>query len=462
MTTLMHRYKQDKISRETSSDTTSVKVLLKKRPRESDESFEQQKRHSFTSHLFGRGSRRAQHHFQQQEYSTPEFQQRSQQNLLKFENSADDLYPVGEYTEHPDQSCYSHLGSAPSSDMGSFSLNGTPISRTKRFNHNLQSWLNRFQYYSKKSPFHKLRSERNDLEFINENILSSPVEELPEDAFSCYNQYRTQNFRDIFDTLHIEKENKTPRSQNVEVPVFSPLNELTFEQLQEFKEQLFGIPPFSEGSSCDVGQESNFSLKITEVSDENYGNEQEDKDKSQSLTPVSESSAVSNTGTTLKCTYKSNPTTEEKSLNKVDVGDDTFKNDKELLSSFEASAIPQSEEPCPSLVYSNSPLDTNVNKALSSTTPLEQTPLGSTQLGSTPLNTIETASDPPLIESTESQLLDSAASQQTTPTPEIIKRLYDDSIATGEEYALDSSQFEKIDSLSIQEGVLTPLERKSK
>lgn len=168
------------------------------------------------------------------------------------------------------------------------------------------------------------------------------------------------------------------------------------------REQVFGLPPFSGDSEIDLEQELASTGKILEIVDESENEAEPELMKSED-TNINTSSA---TGITAVETI--NALTDTQIL-----ADDQEKND--MSASTEAV----------------SPQEALTSQAISST---------------------------------ESQPVESSGSQDVTqtPTPEIIRQLFNDTIHSGDQFELDSTQFKQIDSLSLNEAVLTPIERKMK
>lgn len=365
-----------------STSPISAKVLMKRRFRASTDSFQPNKRHYVSSALFGKNLRRS-----------------NQPPTSKDESrlgSGDIQFPSVELAEYSNDAFDATIHSTLTSDLCSFQQ-ATPVSKTKRFNHGIQAWLNKIQYY--RSPFHKLRPER-DHSFIDRNILTSPVEDLPEDAYTCYNQFRTQNFSDFFDTFKIQKANYS--INNVDITAFPPLNELSYENLQDLRDQLFALPPFSAGSVNTISKEVTTSCKISEF----LGDDGEE--------------------------------TKQNETKAIDTDSDSPKLE---IQDFEAAQFPSSE--LENIVEEEKSSKSEPKKASSPP----------------PLNSTASEIESP----TDSQVVISSIDQETptsTPTPEIIRHLVNDTIESGDQFELDSTQFRQVDSLSVNEHVLTPIERK--
>lgn len=372
-------------SRGSSPGSIFEKAALRKRPRVND-GFLQNKRRYASSFIFGR-------HFRN-------FQQSSSPNeKLMFENSADVQFPTSEYIEDLNNHLETSLQSALTSDEYSFDER-TPVSKTKRFNHGLQVWLKKFQYYSRQSPFHKMKSERN-YSFIDKKILSSPVEELPEDAYSCYNQFRTQDFGEFFDTLKIKKSKYA--SDEIYISDLPPLHHLSYESFQELRGQLFAFPSFSVGSAHE-NKEFKLQLKISEILDI-VEDESEDESK------------------------------EEKNMVKLDDLKRSAKSTGSKTSGIEGNQI-QSCSTENQFIEKISKLRDNT-----SSTSEERT------------DSVNSNGNPEVVNSI---IQDDSTS---VSTPEIVRQLHNDSIESGEEFELNSAQFKLIDTLSINDHVLTPMER---
>lgn len=377
--------KNVKVTPECSPASIFEKAILRKRPAAFNDSNDNSKRHVLSSVIFGKNNPKR---FQ------PEMRQTHQ---FRFDNSADEMFPSSDYTECTTNVFSVNVESPLTSDLCSYEQGDTPISKTKRFNSGFQLWINKIQYYKRQGPFNRFRRNQG---YGDVTAMTSAVEELPEEAYTCYNQFRTQNLTDFFETLMVKQASE--RSQEVDIPVYAPLNNLTYENLQELREQVFGLPPFSGDSEIDLEQELASTGKILEIVDESENEAEPELMKSED-TNINTSSA---TGITAVETI--NALTDTQIL-----ADDQEKND--MSASTEAV----------------SPQEALTSQAISST---------------------------------ESQPVESSGSQDVTqtPTPEIIRQLFNDTIHSGDQFELDSTQFKQIDSLSLNEAVLTPIERKMK
>lgn len=384
---------QFKVTPEASPGSIFEKAMLRKRPGVFNDN-DNSKRHVISSVIFGKHNPKR--HDPEARKGTP----------FRFENSADEIFTSSDYTECTANIFSVNVQSALTSDLCSYEQGDTPVSKTKRFNSGFQLWINKIQYYKKQGPFHRFRRHHG---FIDEKDLTSAADELPEEAYTCYNQFKTQNLTDFFDSLMIKQTSN--RSQEVNLPVYSPLNHLTYENLQELREQVFGLPPFSGDSGIDLEQEFSNNGKILKVLDDEN--------------PESQDSMIANLQT---------PST----INLTEVED-----------------VDKSEER-QGLAHDSDTQD-EINSA-GSQGPQEIN--GECLVNSTESEPPQEGISGELVNSTESQPVAISGSEEATPTPELIKHLYDDTIHTGDQFELDSTQFRQIDSLSLHEAVLTPIERK--
>ncbi|CAM9011433.1 unnamed protein product [Wickerhamomyces anomalus] len=327
-----------------STSPISAKVLMKRRFRASTDSFQPNKRHYVSSALFGKNLRRS-----------------NQPPTSKDESrlgSGDIQFPSVELAEYSNDAFDATIHSTLTSDLCSFQQ-ATPVSKTKRFNHGIQAWLNKIQYYRK---------------------LKISV---------------------IFLT-HLKFKKQIISINNVDITAFPPLNELSYENLQDLRDQLFALPPFSAGSVNTISKEVTTSCKISEF----LGDDGEE--------------------------------TKQNETKAIDTDSDSPKLE---IQDFEAAQFPSSE--LENIVEDEKSSKSEPKKASSPP----------------PLNSTASEIESP----TDSQVVISSIDQETptsTPTPEIIRHLVNDTIESGDQFELDSTQFRQVDSLSVNEHVLTPIERK--
>ncbi|KAH3686902.1 hypothetical protein WICPIJ_002134, partial [Wickerhamomyces pijperi] len=139
---------------------------------------------------------------------------------------------------------------------------GVPIYKTKsKFNETFQRHFNKFHKkfqdmydnYQKKRSSKSTKGKDSNANSGGSND-SSNFDNLPPDAFTCYNQFRTQNFNEFFERYSkdcsSDQSNGTPANDNI--PVISSINELTYEKLKDLQSQLFSISPFSSSSNLEL------------------------------------------------------------------------------------------------------------------------------------------------------------------------------------------------------------------
>lgn len=156
---------------------------------------------------------------------------------------------------------------------------GIPIYKTKTtFNETVKLHFSKFHKRVQNiyETYQKKKSSRANAKTQDGNAIStknndgSNFDDLPADAFTCYNQFRTQNFNDVFERYSSgNTSNNTPINDNM--PVLSSINELTYEKLKDLKDQFLNISTFSSSSDLNLNaiqEENKTGSKICDINEE--------------------------------------------------------------------------------------------------------------------------------------------------------------------------------------------------
>lgn len=138
------------------------------------------------------------------------------------------------------------------SSQCSYEQGDTPVSKTKKFNNGFQVWLNKIFYYKNHGThnwFGYSRDPQRKGSVHFEQPKAEIAHDLPEDALSCYNQYKTIDFNTCYEQVKFEL-SSCDDNLRLCIPKFSPLNEMTYEGLQKMKEEFFGLPEFPEENNA--------------------------------------------------------------------------------------------------------------------------------------------------------------------------------------------------------------------
>ncbi|CCH46313.1 hypothetical protein BN7_5905 [Wickerhamomyces ciferrii] len=410
---------------DTSSSPESEKVVLRKRPRVGDEDLGKASKRLTLHKVFSKGIKR---HYDYK--PNPLF-------------SAEQMNLTGDYTEDMirviDEGAESDI--LDSSDVYSYDQEGTPISKTKRL-HGLNKWLGKIHHYGKQTRLSKIRHKRSTSQFIHQKILNTPIEEeIPDDAYTCYHQYKTENFDKYFDTLMLRNQDTKEFSDRDQIPVYSPLNELTYENLQSLRKQLFTLPPMTGDSNSESDTEETLrsnsgnvkqgeKFTTNDISNNEYGVvAQPPSDLSDSATAetISEVGTPSDDDNIENTSGSTNEIAQFHPMLRLPIEDQN--------SSTSSTSAQQDSAECPqSLVPANS----GENNREQGNLIIEHRPIGSED-------------DPPR---------DDIFSP--VPTPEVFKALFENNQDQGNKYlyGVGSPHFKEAETISLDEALIDQLERK--
>lgn len=300
------------------------------------------------------------------------------------------------------------------------SINSNDLSAASGGSHGFHSYINKFHdhksksiekvklFYSNRRRLNRGKSTGYKKDDSNDNFkdgnytdklndFSDYVKNFPEEAFSCYNQYKTENFGKLFDLFDSDSysSSKGLSISLIELPNFSPVNELDYENLQTLRNQVFSLPPFSADLDID---------RIPSI----YSNCSSDHNENNTETTIGDVNELS-----------------EHPLSSVSLG---------LMSNFE---------------------DDENNSDIKTSTPTES------------IETIEPStaernsgnSDPQKMSAASTALSGNSAAD----TPDLISKIVNDSIKTGEEFVINSTELkvieeELLENSKDEESILTVIQ----
>jgi hypothetical protein len=153
-----------------------------------------------------------------------------------------------------------------------FDAHPRPALKRMRGNNSFQEWVQSFQRSPTKKPRRLHFKWFSNSPISSDELKSSELaldeqykfskDALPDEAVSCYNQFKVRNFDELFTSECKSEQNSADNiKDDISVPDYSPLNDLSYDHLQRLREQIFSVPGFSfSGDEFDDGFQEKRSL----------------------------------------------------------------------------------------------------------------------------------------------------------------------------------------------------------
>jgi hypothetical protein len=153
-----------------------------------------------------------------------------------------------------------------------FDAHPRPALKRVRGSNSFQEWVQSFQRSPTKKPRRLHFKWFTNSPISSDELKSSELavgeqckfskDALPDEAVSCYNQFKVQNFDELFTSESKSQQNSADNNKDdISVPDYYPLNDLSYDHLQRLREQIFSVPGFSfSGDEFDEGFQEKRSL----------------------------------------------------------------------------------------------------------------------------------------------------------------------------------------------------------